>query len=186
MTRIAELQRRVGAEPDGFWGPKSTRAAQKHLRRMMPDPNPWPRSNQSALRGFYGPPGNEARIVNFVPPVPMRLYDGTQEVRTIRCHERVAESLQRALVGAFEASPEFVRRFFGCYVNRPMRGGSLPSLHAYGAAIDLSASTNRLHQHWPTSADMPIEVMEAFAREGWTAAGAFWSRDAMHFQATAP
>jgi hypothetical protein len=31
---------------------------------------------------------------------------------------------------------------------------------------------------------MPLEIMEAFAREGWLAAGAFWGRDAMHFQAT--
>jgi hypothetical protein len=26
--------------------------------------------------------------------------------------------------------------------------------------------------------------MEEFAKEGWLSAGAFWSRDAMHFQAT--
>jgi hypothetical protein len=31
---------------------------------------------------------------------------------------------------------------------------------------------------------MPIQVMEEFAKEGWLAAGAFWGRDAMHFQAT--
>jgi hypothetical protein len=31
---------------------------------------------------------------------------------------------------------------------------------------------------------MPLEVMEAFAREGWVSAGAFWSRDAMHHQST--
>jgi hypothetical protein len=27
-------------------------------------------------------------------------------------------------------------------------------------------------------------VMEEFAKEGWLAAGAFWSRDSMHMQAT--
>jgi hypothetical protein len=31
---------------------------------------------------------------------------------------------------------------------------------------------------------MPLDVMEIFAREGWLAAGAFWSRDSMHMQAT--
>jgi hypothetical protein len=31
---------------------------------------------------------------------------------------------------------------------------------------------------------MPIEVMEEFAKEGWLPAGAFWSRDSMHFQST--
>jgi len=38
--------------------------------------------------------------------------------------------------------------------------------------------------HWPTSSTMLLVVMEAFAREGWLSAGAFWGRDAMHFQAT--
>jgi hypothetical protein len=31
---------------------------------------------------------------------------------------------------------------------------------------------------------MPIEVMEAFARQGFKPAGAFWGRDAMHMEAT--
>jgi hypothetical protein len=68
--------------------------------------------------------------------------------------------------------------------NRPMRGGSLPSLHARGAAIDLAPSTNQFRESWPRSANMPIEVMEAFSREGWVAAGAHWGYDAQHFQAT--
>jgi hypothetical protein len=33
-------------------------------------------------------------------------------------------------------------------------------------------------------ADMPIEVMEAFARQGFKPAGAFWGRDAMHMEGT--
>jgi hypothetical protein len=65
-----------------------------------------------------------------------------------------------------------------------MRNGTLPSLHARGAAIDLDPDDNGLHIPWPVRATMPIEVMEAFAREGWKPAGAFWSRDAMHFEAT--
>jgi hypothetical protein len=44
--------------------------------------------------------------------------------------------------------------------------------------------TNGNHAHWPLTADMPLVVMEEFAREGWLSAGAFWGRDAMHFQAT--
>ena len=65
-----------------------------------------------------------------------------------------------------------------------MRGGSRPSLHARAAAIDLDPGNNGLVTHWPMKATMPLEVMEAFAREGWLPAGAFWSRDAMHFQST--
>jgi hypothetical protein len=41
-----------------------------------------------------------------------------------------------------------------------------------------------LRTHWPMGADMPIEVMEAFARQGFKSLGAVISRDAMHFEAT--
>ncbi len=38
MTRaqIQAMQDRIGTTPDGFWGPKSIAACQKHLRALMP------------------------------------------------------------------------------------------------------------------------------------------------------
>jgi hypothetical protein len=105
-------------------------------------------------------------------------------VKTIRCNERVADSLSRILVAVSNVAPLILREYAGVYNNRPMRGGSLPSLHARGAAIDLAPDTNGNLVPWPVSADMPLVVMECFAREGWLSAGAFWGRDAMHAQAT--
>ena len=32
--------------------------------------------------------------------------------------------------------------------------------------------------------DMPLEIMEEFAKEGWKSAGAFWGFDSMHQEAT--
>lgn len=184
-SQILELQRAVGTLPDGFWGPKSIAACKRHLKRLMPTPNPWPSSSQPALRAFYGAPDDNSVIVRVDAPSWLRLYDDPgRRVRSIYCHEKVADSLLRALRDAHTSAPDFVRRYFGCHVDRPMRGGSLPSTHAYGVAIDLAAATNRNRQSWPVSANMPLSVMEAFAREGWTPAGAFWGRDAMHFQAT--
>lgn len=190
MTRsqIVELQKHVGTEPDGWWGPKSIAACQRHLKKLMPSKTPWPSSSQRALRAFYGAPGTRSNpkkdIVYVDAPSWLRLYDTNKKVTKIACHPKVAESLLRALESAYRVAPDFAKRYFGCYVGRNMRGGSSPSTHAYGAAIDLAASTNRNRQSWPVSANMPIGVMEAFAREGWTPAGAFWGRDAMHFQAT--
>jgi D-alanyl-D-alanine carboxypeptidase len=181
-AQIKDTQRIVGAEPDGFWGPKSTAATQRYLRSLMPKPNPWPGSSQAALTEFYGKAGDESRLVNLPSPVPM-FYEG-KRIKTIRCHAKVAASLSRALTAAHKVFPDVVAIYDGCYNNRSMRGGSIPSVHARGAAIDLWASANGNKVHWPTSARMPLGVMEAFAREGWLAAGAFWSRDAMHFQAT--
>jgi hypothetical protein len=148
----------------------------------MPVPSPFPSTSEDALQQFYGSVGDESRLTNLVAPVPM-YYEG-RRISTIRCHAKIAGSLQRALTAAYAVAPEVVRVYDGCFNNRPMRGGSRPSLHARGAAIDLDAEHNMNQQHWPTSAQMPLAVMECFAREGWLSAGAFWSRDAMHFQAT--
>jgi hypothetical protein len=186
MTRaqIQAMQERIGTTPDGFWGPKSIAACQRHLRALMPKDANWPGASQAALQGFYGSPGDESRLVNLNAQGLGVRYDG-KPVRTIRCHERVADSLRRVLA-EIAAGPHaaILATYAGVYNNRPMRGGSLPSLHARGAAIDLAPDTNRLSQSWPVSATMPLEIMEAFAREGWLPAGAFWGRDAMHFQST--
>jgi hypothetical protein len=72
----------------------------------------------------------------------------------------------------------------GIYNFRPKRGGSSLSMHSWGIAIDLDADDNSFRAAWPVVADMPLEIMEGFAREGWKSAGAFWGYDAMHFEAT--
>lgn len=179
---IDSIQTRIGAEPDGFWGPESIAMCQKHLRGLMPTPNPWPKSDQASLTRFYGPANDESPLVNMPAPVPM-FYEGTR-IKTIRVHRKCADSLARALTAACLVAPEVVKIYDGVFNPRPMRGGSLPSLHARGAAIDLDANNNRNLVAWPVVATMPFEVMECFAREGWLPAGAFWGRDAMHFQAT--
>ncbi len=182
-SRIADIQRRIGAKPDGFWGPKSIAACKAHLLALMPVDNPWPTTDQSSLTKFYGRSGDETQLANLdVSDIDVR-YEGNR-VQTVRCHRKVAPSLKRVLAALSETHPNILRDYNGCFNHRAMRGGSLPSLHARGAAIDFCAATNGNLTAWPVSANMPLEVMEAFAREGWVAAGAFWSRDAMHFQAT--
>jgi hypothetical protein len=181
-TEIKAIQSHIGVEADGFFGPKSIAACQAHLRKLMPKPNPWPETDQASLTAFYGAAGDESKLVNLPAPVAM-FYEGTR-IKTIRCHKKVAESLARALTAAYSAAPLVVEIYDGCFNNRPMRGGSTPSLHARGAAIDLCADKNGNKVHWPDAATMPFAVMEAFAVEGWLSAGAFWGRDAMHQQAT--
>ena len=170
--QIIELQKRVGATPDGFWGEKSISACKAHLRGLMPKDHPWPTTDQSSLTKFYGRAGDESMLVNLaVSDLGVR-YDG-KDVKTIRCHHKVAPSLRRVLENIAKTPHHWVlKEYGGVYNTRPMRGGSLPSLHARGAAIDLAPSTNGTREHWPSSANMPLEVMEEFAKEGWLPAGA--------------
>lgn len=187
---VVAMQKRLGVLPDGFWGPRSIAACQAHLRALMPVPNPWPAADMHSLRRFYGEPGDESRLVVMAFPYPM-FYDG-QRVLTTRVHERCAASLLRVLTaigrgyggGDQCGVMEEAENYGGCYNFRLKRGGTSYSLHAYGAAIDLDADDNAFRDAWPLRADMPLEIMEEFAREGWIAAGAFWGYDAMHFQAT--
>ena len=182
--KIKAIQSRVGAAVDGFWGPRSIEACQGYLRRLMEaSSNRWPGTDQGSLTKFYGAAGDEGRLVMIELPGCMR-YEGIP-VRRARVNARCAESLSRVLEALAKSQQAGVLgEFAGVFNDRAMRGGSTPSLHARGAAIDLMPDSNGNRMHWPLAADMPFEVMEAFAREGWLAAGAFWGRDAMHFQAT--
>lgn len=182
-AEIKAIQTKVGTTPDGFWGPKSIAAAQAHLRALMPSPNPWPATDQASLTAFYGNTGDESKLVNLDVSMLDVRYDG-KKCKTLRCHRKVAESLEVILTRLSHSHPEVLRDYCGCFNDRPMRGGSTPSLHARGAAIDFCAGENMNLVSWPVRATMPFEVMEEFAREGWIAAGAFWQRDAMHMQAT--
>jgi len=192
-AEIQHVQTRIGATPDGFWGPKSTAAAQAHLRALMPSPHPFPK--QSDITAFYGPhgtPGGKSPPTSLIT-LPFSIYYEGKEVRQLRPHEKCADSLLRVfdrLLVAYPSTAEARRAgiltYDGLYNPRPMRGGTAWSLHSWAIAIDFNAEHNSNRSHWPVASSMPIEIMECFAHEGWTAAGAFWSRDAMHFQATQP
>lgn len=186
MTKkdIMQIQRKIGVVADGFWGPKSIAAVQVYLRAMMPTHSGWPATNQRALTSFYGVAGDENQMTTINVSEFLMEYEGVR-VSRMTCHRLVAMSLKR-IFAALRASPYayVLEHFDGCYNNRKMRGGNSPSLHARGAAIDFMSKSNGNLTPWPTVATMPLEVMEIFAKEGWLSAGAFWGRDAMHFQAT--
>ena len=194
--QIIHIQNRIGTLPDGFWGPKSIAACKKHLRAMMPDPHPFPSAGSKAFMDFYGPHGKKN---GYTPPskkikLPFSVYYEGSEVKSLTVHEKCADSLQRVFERLAQAFPTKASRedagilvYDGLYNPRLMRGSSTSwSMHAWMVAIDINAGKNGNKTAWPVKATMPLEVMECFAQEGWESAGAFWSRDAMHFQATKP
>jgi hypothetical protein len=190
-AEIQRIQERIGVKPDGFWGPISTAAAKAHLAKLAPTPNPFP--VQSRVSEFYGAPGVPG---GFTPPqrkiaLPFTVYYEGNPVTHLRPHEKCADRLLAVFHRLAEIYPDEASRraagiltYDGLYHPRAMRGGTARSMHSWAIAIDLDAARNGNAAHWPMASSMPIEVMECFAAEGWLSAGAFWSRDAMHFQAT--
>ena len=180
---IIQIQERLKIDADGIWGPISDAACKSYLRGLMTSPNPWPASDDESMVRFYGKPGDESNLVSLSVAGMGVKYDG-QPVGRIRCHKRVAESLGRILDRIANGPHRAIlAQYAGCFSDRAMRGGSRPSKHSWGVAIDLDPDPNGLRVHWPRVATMPFEVMIEFAREGWTSAGAFWNRDAMHHEA---
>jgi hypothetical protein len=192
MTKeeIRAIQKKIGTTPDGVWGAKSFVACKSYLKSLMPSPSPWPKSDDASMAAFYGTGGNESNLISFQFPFAM-YYDGTP-VSKSRCHKKVKDSLVRVLTDIQErhgddpAIMKACQTFGGIYNFRNMRGGSRLSKHSWGVAIDLDPANNGNKSSWPQRSSMPFEIMEAFAREGWVSAGAFWGRDAMHFEACQP
>jgi hypothetical protein len=111
----------------------------------------------------------------------------SKPVASIRCHKRVRDSLRSIITEIFNSPHAWIlAEYAGCFNDRPMRGGSRPSKHSWGAAIDFDPGDNGLRAHWPRVAVMPFEIMEIFAKHGWTGLGWSENRDAMHFQAVRP
>ena len=99
----------------------------------------------------------------------------------IRCHRRVARQLLAALRELRDRGlTELIKTYDGAYTPRLIRGGSAPSPHCWGHAIDLNA------QEFPLGSDKKqnqklVDIME---RNGFEC-GQVWEgrKDPMHFEA---
>lgn len=148
----------------------------------------WPHDDTKSLIAFYGKPGNTANLVLVKPPWTMT-FDG-RPVKGVQIHKKCAESLKRVfddiasqVDNDWSRLPRGARIFDGSYNYRPVRGGSRPSCHSFGAAIDLDAEQNPMNSRGYKGTMSPM-VINAFKREGWFWGGDFKTRkDPMHFQA---
>ncbi|HWC15201.1 MAG TPA: M15 family metallopeptidase [Actinomycetota bacterium] len=102
---------------------------------------------------------------------------------TVRCHRIMIPQLAAALAEIEDTDlADEIRPgdYAGCYVPRfigrdPRRG---LSMHAFGLALDLNASTN----HLGTRGDMHPDVVRIFQRWGFTWGGIWSPPDPMHFE----
>jgi peptidoglycan hydrolase-like protein with peptidoglycan-binding domain len=181
---------RVGPETRFATEQWQNRQRQTHLpARPATVNNRWPTRNQR--EAFYGQPGTGHTLLNI--PYPMRIaWDTKQTVNRVTVHSKCADSLDRILkeilqvYGYDEIRKLGIDLFGGIYNNRPVRGGSALSDHAYAAAIDLDPERNQLR--W--GADRAVfarpvynKMFDAFEREGWVSLGRERNFDWMHISA---
>ena len=149
----------------------------------------WPRQAECAR--FYGKPGTGHTMLTL--PYPMRIaWDKRQTVKRITIHSKCAESAGKVLQQALDHyGMEKIRDlgldlFGGCFNNRPMRGGSTLSMHAYACAIDFDPERNQLKWDKRTArlakADC-VKWWELWEAEGWVSLGRSRNFDWMHVQA---
>src|SRR5688572_17589553 len=112
QQQIKDMQRKIGVEPDGFWGPKSIAACQQHLRNLMPSIHRWPKTDQASLTAFYGKPGDESKLTNLDVTGLGVKYEG-KAVKTVRCHEKVADSLLRIFTSLSLSHPQVIAQYAG-------------------------------------------------------------------------
>lgn len=154
-----------------------------------------PHDDTASLIAFYGNPDDsdfDANIVGVLPPFPLT-YEGKLWPHPIQLHKKCAPIFEQAFgfiwekAGKDPASPILrrVSKFSGSWVNRPVRGSSRKSCHAFGAALDVDAEDLPMgHRVDPVT--IPQEVVDSFDA---TSPPLFWGNryitrpDPMHWQA---
>lgn len=152
----------------------------------------WPR--QREMESFFGPRGaRDATAGQCDLPFPFIIaWNTSQRVSRFSCHARVATAFTSIFAEAAQhyGEVQFRRlrldRFGGCFNDRAMRGGSQPSTHAFGAAVDLDPENNQLRWGRDRAAfarndyDPFWAIVEA---HGLVSLGRVANMDWMHFQA---
>ncbi|HTQ13260.1 MAG TPA: M15 family metallopeptidase [Rhizomicrobium sp.] len=104
---------------------------------------------------------------------------------------RAADAL-RAVSAEIDALPPDIKRaawpVAGTYACRGVADRGQPSMHAYGAAIDLNLAYSqywlwdRQKGHFGWANRMPAEIVAAFERHGFIWGGRWYHYDTMHFE----
>jgi D-alanyl-D-alanine carboxypeptidase-like protein len=110
---------------------------------------------------------------------------------TLKIAARAANAL-RAVSAEIDAMPAAIKRaaypIAGTYACRGVADAGQPSMHAYGAAIDLNLAVSN---YWLWDGGkappvwrnrMPREIVDAFERHGFIWGGRWYHYDTMHFE----
>uniref|UniRef100_A0A6M3J3F3 Putative peptidase n=1 Tax=viral metagenome TaxID=1070528 RepID=A0A6M3J3F3_9ZZZZ len=145
------------------------------------------------LTKIFGELGDESNLTYIVPAYP--LYYNGSKVSKVRCHKLIADQLSTVFAdvlkhyGQQKIADLHLDVFGGCYNNRPQRGGTKPSTHAWGIAIDMYPTGNSLNMHKDTAIFAKPEYsawLRIWRENGFYNKGEEKDYDYMHFQAAKP
>jgi hypothetical protein len=170
--------------------PKVTGVDRNYKSDTPKNKTQWPTQTNAA--NFFGKPGT--RQTQIEVPYDMYLsWDKDTRLRKMTVHELVAPSVVRVLnrvsnIYSREERKSIGLDLFGGSLNvRPMRGGSKPSMHSYGIAIDFDPERNQLRwgrDRARLAKPDAIEFWLEWEKEGWRSLGRTDNFDWMHVQAT--
>jgi hypothetical protein len=151
----------------------------------------WPLQNQSELNRFYGDVGTHQSKAN--SPYPLKLAWATDKIiNSFTCHEKVKHSIERVLqkvldhYGLAKIQQLGLDLWGGCLNVRDMRGGTTPSTHSWGIAIDWDPIRNKLKWKKEEANFAKSEYdfwWKCWEEEGWVSLGRTKNYDWMHVQA---
>jgi D-alanyl-D-alanine carboxypeptidase len=152
-----------------FQSPNGLAELQARYGKLLIDKDP-----QGGYR-IISPVGWEAANMTLIHNLP----DG---IAKLYVNKAMVAPLTAALTVAVATCPDYPIRTIGCWNVRYKRTvGSAISVHAWGMAVDINASTNPLAAELTT--DMPDAFVQAFKDQGFTWGGEFSGfKDSMHMQ----
>jgi len=141
----------------------------------------------------YGVPSkNPNYLTTLNLPYPMRLsWDKNIKVNKIQCHKLVGDKLGKIFtelleIYGYDKIVELgIDLYGGCFNFRTMRGGTAPSRHSWGIAIDLDPERNQLKETSATARfarDEYKQMIDIFYKHGFVSLGREKNYDWMHFE----
>lgn len=189
---------------DGYYGPSTDNAYKRTVFKLENnEPAPlwrpeeivqvkkWPKAYTPDFDAFYGP--KATNLVRMEVPYPLRIaWNPNQLIQSFSIHAKVKDSAERVFAqvlrhyGIDQIRALRLDYFGGCFNDRPIRGGSKPSMHSWAVAIDFDPINNQLR--WGRDrATFAKQEYEAWCKiweaEGWTSLGRQRNFDWMHVQA---
>lgn len=124
----------------------------------------------------YGAPELEANMVLWDVP---SLYEIGVIPKKIYCNRDTIAPLTIAFVNLIATGRvNELKTWDGCFNIRQKRGGSSPSLHSWGVAVDVNSLDNKMGE--PST--LSPEFVKCWTDAGFDWGGGWLHKDSMHFQ----